>query len=119
MTSPLPQLSIRIVFGEEDALGKGKIQLLERIAETGSISAAARSMDMSYRRAWQLLEALNHTFGRPLAQTRKGGNQRGGATLTPAGITVCETYRRLQARAATLLADELTTLSSLRLPGAS
>ena len=66
-------LSIRIDFSTTGRLGPGKIELLERVAELGSISAAGRSMRMSYRRAWRLIDELNHAFGRPLVEAQIGG----------------------------------------------
>ena len=78
-------LSIRVDLSQTRGLGPGKIRLLEMIEETGSISAAGRAMDMSYRRAWLLLDELNHTFHEPVATTAHGGRSGGGASLTPFG----------------------------------
>lgn len=83
--SDLARLSLRIEFGNGDRLGPGKIELLERIAVDGSISAAARALEMSYRRAWLLVESLNAMFGEPVVQTRIGRADGGGAVVTPFG----------------------------------
>ena len=60
---PLPSLSVRIDFDDDSRLGPGKIQLLESIAVCGSISAAGRAMDMSYKRAWDLVDEINGMCG--------------------------------------------------------
>ncbi|KPP91430.1 MAG: molybdate uptake system regulatory protein ModE [Rhodobacteraceae bacterium HLUCCA08] len=91
-----PRLRIRILFGSEAMLGPGKADLLERIAETGSIAAAGRSMAMSYKRAWMLVEELNGAFRDPLVASSRGGARGGGARLTPAGETVLAHYRKLE-----------------------
>ena len=66
-------------------LGCGRVVLLERIAEFGSISKAAKSMDMSYRHAWELVDSINRQAGRPLIETSVGGKKGGGTKLTEAG----------------------------------
>ena len=76
-------------------MGPGKADLLEAIAETGSISAAARQMRMSYRRAWILVDTMNTCFKKPLVDTSKGGADGGGARLTPLGTNVLARYRAL------------------------
>jgi molybdate transport system regulatory protein len=76
-------------------MGPGKADLLDAIAETGSISAAARAMRMSYRRAWILVDTMNSSFRKPLVDTSKGGVEGGGARLTPTGRTVLTRYRAL------------------------
>lgn len=92
----MARISFRIVFGESVAIGPGKIELLERIAAEGSISAAGREMQMSYRRAWTLVDELNGTFSRPLVAKRPGGRNGGGAVLTPLGRAVIRDYRALE-----------------------
>src|SRR2546430_15821109 len=69
---------IRILIGAVVAIGPGRADLLGAIARTGSISAAAREMKMSYRRAWLLVEAMNAAFRRPLVETLTGGRHGGG-----------------------------------------
>jgi molybdate transport system regulatory protein len=91
-----PRLSIRIVFGEEAMLGPGKADLLEGIRETGSIAAAGRTMSMSYKRAWMLVEEMNRAFREPLVESTRGGAKGGGAQLTTAGETVLANYRKLE-----------------------
>lgn len=78
-------------------IGPGKIALLEQIARSGSISAAGRSLGMSYRRAWLLVEELNRLFKEPLVATQLGGVGGGGAALTPLGRSVIDHYRAIEA----------------------
>jgi molybdate transport system regulatory protein len=95
-----PVLHIRLNLTPAVGFGPGKADLLERLAETGSISAAAKAMKMSYRRAWLLLEELNRSFRQPVAVKTKGGRGGGGgATLTPWGRTVLKHYRTIEAKA--------------------
>ena len=82
------RLSIRIDLGTGDRIGPGKIALLEAIRTTGSISAAARSLKMSYRRAWLLVEELNSALREPAVTAETGGRHGGGAVITPAGERV-------------------------------
>src|SRR6056297_3052108 len=83
-----PRLRIRIVFGENAMLGPGKADLLEGIRDTGSIAAAGRTMSMSYKRAWTLVEEMNKAFRDPLVESTRGGARGGGARLTEAGEAV-------------------------------
>jgi molybdate transport system regulatory protein len=96
-------LSIRIDLSSGSRIGPGKVALLEAIRSTGSISAAARSIGMSYRRAWLLVEDINATLREPAVTAETGGARGGGAVVTPVGERVVELYRtiELQARAAT------------------
>lgn len=87
---------LRIRHGEDVAMGPGKADLLEAIAATGSISAAARSMGMSYRRAWMLVETMNRCFPGPLVRAKTGGQSGGGAEVTPLGLKAVKRYRALQ-----------------------
>jgi molybdate transport system regulatory protein len=89
------KLKAQVLVGEEIAMGPGKADLLDAIAAHGSISAAARSMGLSYRRAWLMVDAMNRLFGQPLVATSAGA--RGGATITPEGVRVLGIYRQLQA----------------------
>ena len=107
-----PRVRIRILAESTVALGPGKADLLEGIAATGSISAAAREAGMSYRRAWILVDTMNACFTQPLVTTAKGGAEHGGATLTPAGKQVLSRYRRLAKQVTTSFA------SLLKVPGA-
>lgn len=91
-------------------MGPGKADLLEGIAETGSIAAAGRRMGMSYKRAWTLVEAMNTMFADPLVDAAKGGAGGGGAALTPLGARILAAYRRLEATAAIAGAPELALM---------
>jgi molybdate transport system regulatory protein len=86
----------RVDFGNRCSVGVGKIELLEGIARTGSISQAAREMRMSYRRAWLLLEDMNVSFDRPVARASVGGRGGGGVVLTSFGTDLVAGYRRLE-----------------------
>src|SRR5262245_43156532 len=89
-------LFVRIDLNSDGQIGPGKVELLEQISESGSISAACRAMGMSYRRAWELVEELNEIFGRPVVEPRTGGKSGGGAELTPLGYLVIGRYRAIQ-----------------------
>ena len=97
--SPCISLIVRVDLGRHGRLGPGKILLLERIAETGSISAAARTMNMSYRQAWDLVDQLNRAFDDPVVTSQTGGKSGGGAALTDFGRNLIELYRDLVERA--------------------
>lgn len=86
---------VRVLLGADIALGPGKADLLEAIRDTGSISAAARRMGMSYRRAWLLADTMNRCFREPLIEAATGGRSGGGAQLTRAGEQVLRHYRDL------------------------
>ena len=91
---------LRIDFPSGASLGPGKVALLEQILESGSLSAAARTLGLSYRRAWLLLDDLNHGFGALVATTAKGGSGGGGARLTDLGRRLIEQYRSVEIAAA-------------------
>jgi len=93
---PHLKLKAQIYLGDEIAIGPGKIDLLEAVARTGSISAAGREMGLSYRRAWLLVDTMNRCFAEPLVATAHGGAGGGGARITPAGEEVLRRYRALQ-----------------------
>jgi len=109
-TSIPGRLRLRVVFGPDVVLGPGKADLLEGIRETGSISAAGRRLKMSYKRAWDLVDALNRYFTEPVVHTSKGGIGGGGASLTPWGDEVLALYRRIEARSREAVIGELDTL---------
>ena len=90
---------IRVLYGEEIALGPGKVDLLEAIAETGSIAEAARRLGMSYMRAWKLVRTLNACFRHPVLDTTRGGSVHGGAQLTATGRAALALYRRMESEA--------------------
>lgn len=95
----MAKLSIRIDLAPLGAVGPGKIRLLEFVDETGSISAAGRAMNMSYRRAWLLIDELNRLFKSPLVAARTGGEAGGGAELTPFGKSMVRRYREMEIEA--------------------
>ena len=107
-----PHLSLRIRFGGQDMLGPGKAEILERIAASGSIAAAARDMGMSYKRAWGLIETLNAMFDVPLVVSARGGPGKGGAALTDRGRAVLEAYREVEAAARASADTPLARLQS-------
>jgi molybdate transport system regulatory protein len=90
------RLSIRLDLNSGDRIGPGKIALLEAIRTTGSISAAARHLGMSYRRAWLLVEEINDSLREPAVAAATGGRQGGGAVLTTSGERVIELYRSIE-----------------------
>lgn len=100
-----PQL--RILLGDALKLGPGKIELLEAIGRTGSISAAGRGMGMSYRRAWLLVDEANRMFRKPLVQASAGGSHGGGAQLTEFGRAIIEAFRRIEKRTHAAILEEL------------
>ena len=112
MTS-YPRASLRIELGRERRVGPGKIRLLELIRSTGSISAAARQMEMSYRRAWLLVDELNRLFGAPVVTTQLGGSHGGGAALTALGTDLVTRFRALERAAEPLVAEHLGPLESV------
>lgn len=97
---------VRILIGDM-VLGPGKVDLLEAIGRAGSISAAGREMGMSYRRAWLLVDALNHMFPDALVIASPGGSHGGGAKLTDYGRDVAAAYRRVEERARTAMREEM------------
>jgi molybdate transport system regulatory protein len=90
------EVRLRLLLGEDIALGPGKADLLEAIRGCGSISAAAKSLGMSYRRAWLLVETMNASFETPLVSSAKGGRGGGGAVVTAEGLRLLGAFRRLQ-----------------------
>lgn len=88
----------RIMAGKEIALGPGKVDLLEAIIDTGSISAAAREIGLSYRRAWAMVHTMNACFKEPLVESSKGGKGGGGAKVTPTGKSVAALYRSMESK---------------------
>jgi molybdate transport system regulatory protein len=109
----VPQLSIRIDFDDEGRLGPGKVMLLERIAQEGSISAAGRSMNMSYKRAWELVSEINRSFDAPLVTAQTGGRAGGGASLTERGQELIRHYRAIERKALTATATHLKALQAI------
>ena len=91
---------IRIYFGANLAIGPGRIELLEGVQRTGSLARAARDMGMSYRRAWLLMQSLNESLRSPASLAARGGQKGGGATVTPVGRALIDTYRQFENSAA-------------------
>jgi molybdate transport system regulatory protein len=94
-------------------MGPGKADLLEAIAQSGSISAAARKLSMSYRRAWLLVDTMNSCFKSPLVETLTGGAQGGGAQVTALGRDVVKRYREMEKKAGESVTREMAEFSDL------
>jgi molybdate transport system regulatory protein len=109
--APRPQL--RISFKKSIAMGPGKADLLDAIERTGSISAAARELGMSYRRAWLLVDTMNACFESPLVSTLTGGQHGGGAQVTELGHEVVKRYRAMEKKAAASVAKEMAQFAAL------
>lgn len=107
------KLSLRIDLPTGGRIGPGKVRLLELIDETGSISAAGRGMNMSYRRAWMLVSSLNEALDTPVVETQKGGSAGGGARLTEVGRDVVRYYRRVEEKARSAGGAEIRALEGL------
>ncbi len=99
--------------GDVISIGPGKIALLEAIRDTRSITAAAKSIEMSYRRAWILIDALNAALKKPAVASSKGGDHGGGSELTAVGESLIELYRRIESEAAAACADDIGALIKL------
>ena len=108
-----PRLSIRIDLASGDRIGPGKIALLEAIDSTGSISAGARSLGMSYRRAWLLVEEVNDALREPAVTAETGGRSGGGAMLTPVGKRVIDLYRAIESNARNAANQEFRAMGKL------
>jgi molybdate transport system regulatory protein len=87
-----PMLWVKIVLPGRGAIGPGKVALLRAVRDTGSISAAARALGLSYKKAWQLIDEMNGMFKTPVAETHMGGSERGGAEITPLGGRLIDIY---------------------------
>jgi len=109
---------LRLNIAPGIAFGPGKADLLEGIRDTGSIAAAGRRMRMSYKRAWQLVDMMNHVWAEPLVEANTGGTKGGGARLTPMAVQVLDAYRALDARVTkeAIASPELAVLSRLLQP---
>jgi molybdate transport system regulatory protein len=104
------RITLRLDFDAGRKLGPGKIALLESIRETGSISAAGRAHQMSYRRAWLLVEELNTMFAEPLVSAKTGGSKGGGAALTQAGERLVRLYREAERKTRDGAATEIARI---------
>jgi molybdate transport system regulatory protein len=118
-SKPVVRFRMRVTAGETIAIGPGKIRLLEAIEETGSLTAAAKSLDMSYRRAWVLINQLNASLKKPAVESAKGGEHGGGSQVTVVGRQLIESYRTIEATAeASCKADIQTIVRLLAAPPA-
>src|SRR6195952_5921377 len=108
----LPSLSIRIDLDSGSRIGPGKVLLLEKIHACGSIAAAGRAMDMSYKRAWDLVDEINRICRQTAVEPQTGGKNGGGAVLTPFGISLVKRYRKIERDAASAVRKELQALRS-------
>ena len=107
---------VQVLFGAVFPLGPGKAALIEAVGKTGSISAAAREMGMSYRRAWTLIAAANKCFKKPLVDTATGGRGGGGAVVTDTGYEVLKRYRDIEQKAVQAVTTEVKDLSKFLAP---
>lgn len=108
---------VRIYFDSTLAIGPGRVELLEGIQRTGSLSQAARDMGMSYRRAWLLMQSLNRSLASPASLAIRGGRQGGGAIVTPTGRALIRVYRRTEAKVARNISEQFARFA--RPPAAS
>jgi len=108
----LPTLSVRIDLNTEGRIGPGKIRLLENIQRCGSISAAGRAMDMSYKRAWDLVDEINRVCRQVAVERQTGGKNGGGAVLTPFGTSLVARYRKIERDAANAARKDLRALQT-------
>jgi molybdate transport system regulatory protein len=109
----MTRLTIRLDFDSGISIGPGKIGLLEAVEETGSIRRAADRMDMSFRQAWLLLQAIEDMFGAPVTETARGGSGGGGSRLTELGRRVVSHYREMESLAGGAAQDQMLALASL------
>ena len=112
----MARLKLSIVLASGARFGPGKAALLESIRDTGSISAAARGMGMSYKRAWLLLDSINRAFEEPAVTAATGGHHGGGARLTDFGRDLLDRYRRMEAHVRAEFADDLAALEAAARP---
>ncbi|MFM2278718.1 MAG: hypothetical protein RLZZ444_949 [Pseudomonadota bacterium] len=103
--------NLRLTFPGKRPFSHGKAALLELIRETGSIRQAAQKMDMSYRRAWLLIDEMNHMFREPVVDAQHGGKSGGGTALTAFGEAVLERFRAMETRAVDAIRDDLDWLA--------
>ena len=108
MTKVKPQKpGIRLLLGNAAALGPGKIELINAIEKAGSISGAAKLMGMSYRRAWNLVDSINHDFSTEIVVTSSGGKGGGGAVVTDVGLDIIKRYQEIEAKALMSVRNDL------------
>ena len=107
-----PDLRLRIMRDDVPAMGPGKARLIELVEEHGSISAAARELNMSYRRAWLLIDAVNASFKKPLVVTEVGGKKGGGAAVTEHGKKIVTLYRHMEKKSLRAIESDLAQFQS-------
>jgi molybdate transport system regulatory protein len=111
--APEVRFRMRVLQAEAIVLGPGKIALLEAVKEHGSISAAARNLGMSYRRAWLLMDELNRSLASPATVSEHGGQSGGGSLLTPVGEEIIRLYREIETQAYAACTSQIATLTKL------
>jgi molybdate transport system regulatory protein len=111
------RVSIRLDLTSGDRIGPGKIALLEAIRATGSISAAARHLGMSYRRAWLLVEEINNALQEPAVAAATGGRHGGGAVVTSVGERIIDLFRSIEGLAQSSAREEFRALGKLARKG--
>ena len=102
---------LRVTITDDFYVGPGHADLLEGIAETGSIGAAGKRMGMSYKRAWSLVQAMNEGWQSLLVEASRGGAGQGGASLTADGVFVLERYRAMQDATRSAIAADVSAIS--------
>jgi molybdate transport system regulatory protein len=107
------RLSIRLDLTSGDRIGPGKVALLEAIRDSGSISAGARQVGMSYRRAWLLVEEINGALEEPAVTGVTGGRRGGGAVVTPVGERIIKIYRAIEASARKSVTGEFRAVEKI------
>lgn len=110
------EFRLRLYRDDSIAIGPGKVALLEAIAQSGSISAAARQLGMSYRRAWLLVDEMNHALKSPAVSTATGGSHGGGAQITALGQDLISRYRSVEEKAQLAAAADIAALVKLLAP---
>jgi molybdate transport system regulatory protein len=106
----MARIRLHIHVGEDHSLGPGKIALLEAVQTQGSISAAARTLGMAYRHAWELVDDVNHAFHSPVVEATSGGR----STVTPFGEEVIRRYRTMERAAQRAVDREIGALERKR-----
>lgn len=107
----MTRVVLRVEFDDEHYIGPGRVRLLELIGELGSIAKAAKAMDMSYKRAWYLLDAFGACFGEPLVVRQLGGKGGGSAQLTKLGLEVIARYRAMEQLCRAAMEKEISALT--------
>ena len=110
------RLRMRVTEGDAVAIGPAKVALLEAVRTHGSITAAAKTLDLSYRRAWAMVDELNRSLRTPAVTSAQGGSGGGGSVLTPAGEKVLRLYRAIEDKAFKACAADMARLVAM-LPG--